>query len=81
MLHSDIQAADELIQTGDLYKALRCLKKLVRQDAFVPDKNPPKITTQGVGRRLIHDVPKSLCAISVAAILDVDQVSLRGICL
>lgn len=42
MLHSDIQAADELIQTGDLYKALRCLKKLVRQDAFVPDKNPPE---------------------------------------
>ncbi len=42
MLHADIQAVDELVQTADFYKALRSLKKLVRQEAFVTDRNPPE---------------------------------------
>lgn len=42
MLHSDIQAADQLIQSGNFYKALRGLKKLVRREAFVVDRNSPK---------------------------------------
>lgn len=42
MLHSDIQAVDQLIQSGDFYKALRGLKKLVRREAFVVNRSPPE---------------------------------------
>jgi flagellar protein FlbT len=39
-LHSELQAADQLIKSGDLYKALRQLKKLIRAAAFIADNSP-----------------------------------------
>jgi len=41
MLHSDLHAADQLIQNSDFYKALRGLKKLIRTEAFAVDRSPP----------------------------------------
>ena len=40
MLHSELHAADQLIQSGDLYKALRALKQLVGTEAFAIDRTP-----------------------------------------
>jgi flagellar protein FlbT len=40
MLHSDLHAADQLIQNSDFYKALRGLKKLIRTEAFAVDRRP-----------------------------------------
>jgi flagellar biosynthesis repressor protein FlbT len=37
---SDLAAADALIKTGDLYRALKALKKLIRADAFEVNKGP-----------------------------------------
>ena len=40
MLHTDLHAADQLIQNGDLYRALRGLKKLIRPEAFAVGISP-----------------------------------------
>jgi flagellar protein FlbT len=40
MLHSDLHAADQLIQNSNFYKALRGLKKLIRAEAFAVDRRP-----------------------------------------
>lgn len=45
--HAEIRIADQLIQKGDHYKALRILKKLVTEDAFI---DPPRAVAPG--RRL-----------------------------
>ena len=54
MLHSDIQAADQLIQTGDFYKALRGLKNLVRREAFVVARPPGNYRERVTGWKKAH---------------------------
>jgi flagellar protein FlbT len=39
-LHSELHSVDQLIDSGDLYKALKGLKRLIRADAFTADSGP-----------------------------------------
>lgn len=40
LLSADLQAVDQLAKAGDFYKALKCLKKFVRAEAFSAQKSP-----------------------------------------
>jgi hypothetical protein len=40
MLHADLHAAHQFIQKGDLYRALKGLKKLIRTEAFAVGNSP-----------------------------------------
>ena len=39
-LYAELHAADQLIAAGQYYKALKCLKKLIREELFVVDRSP-----------------------------------------